>query len=104
MSGITHQKGNQMTQRVSNFTVFLSAAPLMARWKNNPDPRLIAEALGCSVPTVYQYLNNSRRIHFTAADRYAIKLGLHPFIIWGDEWIAPSLPSLKPRGKKARLG
>ena len=92
-----------MTKRVSEFTVFLSPAPLMKRWKHNPDPRIIAEQLGCSIPTVYQYLNNTRKIHFTAADRYAIRLGLHPFIIWGQEWISPSLPSLKPRGKKAKV-
>lgn len=92
-----------MTKRVSEFTVFLSPAPLMKRWKANPDPKVIAEELGCSIPTVYQYLNNSRKIHFTAADRYAIRLGLHPFIIWGQEWISPSLPSLKPRGKKGKV-
>lgn len=92
-----------MTKRVSEFSVFLSPQPLMARWKHNPDPQLIAETLGCSVPTVYKYLKNERNIHFTAADRYAIRLGLHPVLIWGEEWISPSLPSLKPRGRKKKV-
>jgi hypothetical protein len=103
MCSILPQRRKPVTKRVSEFTVFLSPEPLMARWKNNPDARIIAEELGCSIPTVYEYLNNKRKIHFTAADRYAIRLGLHPFIIWGDEWISPSLPSLKSRGKKGRL-
>ena len=34
-------------------------------------------------------------IHYLQADRYAIRLGLHPFNIWGEEWMAPSLPRLK---------
>lgn len=90
-----------MSNRVSEFVTFLPPEPLMRRYRNEPDPNKIAEELGCSRATVYKYLNNKRKIHFRDADRYAIRLGLHPFLIWGDEWIAPSLPKLKtPRKKK----
>ena len=90
-----------MSNRVSEFVTFLPPEPLMRRFRNEPDVKKIAEELGCSPATVYKYLNNKRKIHFRDADRYAIRLGLHPFLIWGDEWIEPSLPNLNhPRKKK----
>lgn len=29
------------------------------------------------------------RISVTAADRIAIRIGLHPILIWGDQWLDP---------------
>ena len=93
MSRITAKR--KMTRRVSEFKVFLSAKPLMDLWKNNKDLNIIAKELGINVLTARKYMNDEVTIHYERADQYAIKLGLHPFNIWGDEWIEPSLPSLK---------
>jgi len=72
----------------------------MERYKHEPDPHKIAEALGCNVSTVKKYLKNIGHIHFSKADQYAIRLGLHPFLIWGEEWVSPSLPSSRKRPQK----
>lgn len=84
-----------MSKRTSQFVTYLSAQPLMDRFKNDPNPERIAQTLGCNSNTVRCYLSGKYTIHYLQADRYAIRLGLHPFNIWGEEWISPSLPRLR---------
>lgn len=84
-----------MSKRVSEFATYLSAQPLMDRFRYDLNPDKIAEILGCNSNTVRCYLTGKYTIHYLKADRYAIRLGLHPFNIWGEEWMAPSLPRLK---------
>lgn len=93
--------GNPMSKRTSQFAVYLSAKPLMDRFQNDPNPEAIARALGCNSNTVRCYLSGQYAIHYVQADKYAIRLGLHPFNIWGEEWIAPSLPRLKGKPEQS---
>jgi hypothetical protein len=42
----------------------------------------------------YRKLRQSTPIHYLKADLYAIRLGLHPYEIWGEEWLEVAQPSL----------
>ena len=46
----------------------------------------IAELCGVSVGTVARWVGGSRRLSHRTADEVAIRLGLHPCLIWGDDW------------------
>jgi plasmid maintenance system antidote protein VapI len=47
----------------------------------------IAQALDMKRSTVYKWFQNDTMITQWAADRYAIKLGMHPSEVWLD-WFA----------------
>lgn len=47
----------------------------------------IAAALDTKRSTVYKWFQNDTMITQWAADRYAVKLGLHPCEVWSD-WFA----------------
>ena len=63
----------------------LPVAPLMEYLKGTPK-NVIAMQLGVKEGTVSGWLKPGRMIGVYTADRYAIKLGSHPMIIWGDAW------------------
>ena len=50
----------------------------------------IAEILDIGRSTVYKWIQHQIRFNMYEADRYAIKLGLHPCEIW-DEWFTTEL-------------
>ena len=50
----------------------------------------VAEILGIGRSTVYKWIERQIRFNAYEADRYAIKLGLHPCEIW-DDWFTMSL-------------
>jgi hypothetical protein len=63
----------------------LNPAPLLEFVKHSNEVQ-IAERLNISRNGLWGY-RKGRRIHYLLADRYAIRLGVHPMIIWGDEWL-----------------
>jgi hypothetical protein len=72
------------------FVKTLPVAPLMEYLKATPKS-VIAMQLGVKEGTVSGWLKPGRMIGVYTADRYAIKLGTHPMIIWGDAWFARQL-------------
>lgn len=55
----------------------------------DPDASVItiASALNTKRSTVYKWFQNDTMLTQWAADRYAVKLGLHPSEVWAD-WFA----------------
>jgi lambda repressor-like predicted transcriptional regulator len=49
--------------------------------------RELSETCGVSHDTVYHWIRNGG-VPEPQADRIAIRLGVHPSAIWGDEWFA----------------
>ena len=47
----------------------------------------IAQALNTKRSTVYKWFQNDTMLTQCAADRYAVKLGMHPSEVWTD-WFA----------------
>ena len=47
----------------------------------------MASALDTDRGTVYQWIQHDTQISEWAADRYAVKLGMHPSQLW-DDWFA----------------
>ena len=72
------------------FVKTLPTAPLMEYLKGKPKS-VIAMQLGVKESTVSGWLKPGKTIGVYTADRYAIKLGSHPMIIWGDAWFARQL-------------
>lgn len=50
----------------------------------------IAEILDIGRSTIYKWIDRQIRFNVYEADRYAIKLGLHPCEIW-DDWFTMEL-------------
>ena len=57
---------------------------LIELWPPNTNAGIIAEALGVSRTTVSTWRNKGRALTIWQADKYAIKLGMHPQEIWTD--------------------
>lgn len=74
-----------MSECEPSLPIFLSPEPLMALL-NDKSASEAAETLGCNRTTILRYRDKQYRIHFAKADQYAISLGMHPQMIWGDEW------------------
>jgi DNA invertase Pin-like site-specific DNA recombinase len=63
------------------------ARELVRRFDQNASVITIASALETKRSTVYKWFKNDTMITQWAADRYAVKLGLHPCEVW-DDWFA----------------
>lgn len=63
------------------------AKELVRKFDNNASVITIALALETKRSTVYKWFQNDTMISQWAADRYAVKLGLHPSEVWAD-WFA----------------
>jgi hypothetical protein len=46
----------------------------------------LANLIGCDPRQLYRLLSASRICLWTA-DRWACRLGTHPYELWGDEWL-----------------
>ncbi len=57
---------------------------MIEQWPPNTSAKLIAEVLGVSRITISQWRNKNRGLSIWQADKYAIKLGMHPQQIWTD--------------------
>lgn len=68
---------------------YLSGAPLLKEFEGLPD-RIAAERLGVNRMTLVNWRQGGR-VHWVKADRYACRLGLHPYSVWGEEWFLGSL-------------
>jgi len=74
-----------MSECEPSLPIFLSPEPLMTLLTDKSASEA-AETLGCNRTTILRYREKKYRIHFVKADQYAIALGMHPQLIWGDEW------------------
>jgi plasmid maintenance system antidote protein VapI len=63
------------------------AKELVKKFDPNTSVMTIAQALDMKRSTVYKWFQNDTMITQWAADRYAVKLGLHPSEVWLD-WFA----------------
>ena len=63
------------------------AKALVRKFEPNTSVITIAQALDMKRSTVYKWFQNDTMITQWAADRYAIKLGMHPSEVWLD-WFA----------------
>jgi hypothetical protein len=70
------------------YDVRLFPAKELAR-KFDPETSVIAiaQALDTKRSTVYKWFQNDTMLTQWAADRYAVKLGMHPSEVWAD-WFA----------------
>ena len=78
---------------------YLSSAPLLAMFDSDATCELIAERLGVARMTVSAW-RQGRRIEWRKADVHAIRLGLHPMSVWGDEWFLGAIRGPRVREKK----
>jgi len=63
------------------------ARELVKKFDPNTSVITIAQALETKRSTVYKWFQNDTMITQWAADRYAVKLGMHPSEVWAD-WFA----------------
>lgn len=65
----------------------LSTTPLLRAVHDLP-VRDAAETLGVNVGTLVKWRasEGACTIHYARADRIAIRLGVHPSVMWGREW------------------
>jgi len=63
------------------------ASELVKKFDPNTSVITIAQALETKRSTVYKWFQNDTMITQWAADRYAVRLGLHPSAIW-DDWFS----------------
>ena len=66
---------------------FFPAANICDAFNKGTQISVMASALDTDRGTVYQWIQSNTQISEWAADRYAVKLGLHPSEIW-DDWFA----------------
>lgn len=59
--------------------------PVLARFGPDARDAEIAEACGVTRHAVAKWRHHGRMSQWTA-DRVAVALGLHPCLLWGDEW------------------
>ena len=65
----------------------LSTAPILRAVHDLP-VREAAAQLGVNVGTLVKWRNSegASTIHYARADRIAIRLGVHPSVMWGKDW------------------
>ena len=63
---------------------FFVAKDLLALFAPETEVTTMAESLDTCRYTLYKWMQNDVKINEWAADRYAIRLGLHPSEIWTD--------------------
>lgn len=68
------------------FITRLPADKLMQRFPEDMPNTVVAEMLGITRQRVFQLRKPDTMIRWFDADRYAIRLGLHPAEIWGWLW------------------
>lgn len=71
---------------------FLPAENLMKCFSADMNDATIALALGTSRHRVHDFHKPNFHLTWLEADRYAIRIGLHPFFVWGDLWIEEVSP------------
>lgn len=67
----------------------LDPAPLLAR-AGDGSARELATRLGVASRTVARWRSGRVRLWPVDADRFAVRLGLHPCEVWGDAWWSTS--------------
>jgi DNA invertase Pin-like site-specific DNA recombinase len=60
------------------------AEELLRMFSDTTSISAIAEAVGADFHTVYKWKHKNIHINQWYADKYAIRLGLHPSAIWND--------------------
>jgi plasmid maintenance system antidote protein VapI len=60
------------------------AARLVDMFSHDTETRQIASILGTSRHTIYKWVSNEVHISEWAADKHAVKLGLHPSAVWSN--------------------
>ena len=63
------------------------AGELLRMFSDTTSISSIADAVGADFHTVYKWKHHQIHINQWYADKYAIRLGLHPSAIW-DDWFA----------------
>ena len=66
---------------------FFPAVNICSAFNNGTHISVMASALETDRRTVYHWINSDIQISEWAADRYAVKLGMHPSQLW-DDWFA----------------
>lgn len=79
-------------------TAFLPIGPLLEQFPNLR-PGDIANLVGMQVGHLWRNIH-AGQIRWDKADRIAIRLGLHPVLIWGDEWLLPASPEVVERSNR----
>lgn len=49
---------------------------------------MFAQMIGCSTRSLIRWRKAGGQIPWQAADVAAVNLGLHPLLVWNDEWLA----------------
>jgi len=63
------------------------ARAILIYFDPDSDDIAVAEALGCNRAMVNKWRNDkSYMISCWRADRMAIRIGLHPALVWGEQW------------------
>lgn len=63
----------------------LDPAPILALVAGRSD-REISDRIGVSRRTVWRWRQGVTLVYPATADRVAVRLGLHPANVWGDDW------------------
>ena len=74
-----------MTTREQSKAIYcFPTTRLLEQWPPNTSAKLIAEVFGVTRSTVQRWRTPNCGLSIWQADKYAIKLGLHPQQIWTD--------------------
>ena len=87
-------------RRLANRWVF-STQPLLDHFGPDANNKDIAHQLGINESTIGIWRTKPALLDTHAADRYAIRIGQHPAMIW-DDWF--DLPEYTPERAKEILG
>jgi hypothetical protein len=77
------------------------AINLINRYDPNMDDETLAEVFGVVRSTVCSWRNDGRNLSPYDADKYAIRIGLHPCLVW-DDWGEPGETVKERRARGAR--
>lgn len=87
-----------MTAKIRHsFITALPADKLLARFPADLTDTLIAEILGVTRGRIQQLRRPAATLRWLDADRYAIRLGVHPAEIWGWLWTYEVRPLEVPK-------
>lgn len=79
-------------KKLARPAVRFDVAALLALWDDETPDQVIAEALGVGRKTVLNWRKGRyATVDPYAADRYAIRIGTHPGLVWGEEWWTAAL-------------
>lgn len=93
------------TKRRVRTAATFDARKLLERFDPDTPATIIAARLGTNRGNVHRWLRgDSVNLSPYAADRYAVRIGLHPCAVWGEAWWEAALAPCRERRPRLNRG